>query len=160
MDLIEFRDFRPEDAPWLVAQHAHVYAVEEGFDNTFGPLVAGIIDDFLAKHDPRAEKGWIAVVDNRAVGSIFCVKLTDNRAKLRLFLVTPDARGLGVGRALLEKCMQFARAAGYGSMELWTHESHRAACVLYARAGWKCVSSVPVHSFGVDLIEQSWEITL
>ena len=94
------------------------------------------------------------------LGSIFCVKLDEKTAKLRLFLLVPEARGKGLGKLLLQACMGYARATGYRRMQLWTHESHRAACALYTAAGWRCVASKPVRSFNVDLIEQSWEIDL
>ena len=143
------------DFDWIVARHAERYARDEGFDDTFGPLVAGILVEFFACHDPERERGWIAETDRR-VGSIFCVRLDEETAKLRLFLLEPEARGLGLGRRLLGTCTGFAKAAGYRRMTLWTHESHRAACRLYAVDGFLCVASRPVHSFGRDLVEQTW----
>ncbi|MCE8554932.1 GNAT family N-acetyltransferase [Ruegeria pomeroyi] len=160
MDTITLRPFRPEDAPWLVERHGTLYAQDEGFDDSFAPLVAGILDDFIANHDPDCEQGWIAEADGQRLGSIFCVRLDDTTAKLRLFLLVPEARGRGLGRRLIDTCMGFARSKGYVQMQLWTHESHRAACALYAATGWQLVDSKPVHSFGVDLVEQSWKITL
>ncbi|MBE1282585.1 MAG: GNAT family N-acetyltransferase [Rhodobacteraceae bacterium] len=154
------RRFEPRDSQWLVAQHADLYARDEGFDSTFGPLVAEILHDFCTDHDPGCEQGWIAEQDGQRLGSIFCVRLDEQTAKLRLFLLTPDARGKGLGKRLLQTCMGFARNAGYRDMQLWTHESHRAACALYAAFGWQLVESRPVHSFGVDLIEQTWKVTL
>ncbi|MCE8518293.1 GNAT family N-acetyltransferase [Ruegeria pomeroyi] len=160
MDTITLRPFRPEDAPWLVERHGTLYAQDEGFDDSFAPLVARILDDFIANHDPDREQGWIAEADGRRLGSIFCVRLDETTAKLRLFLLVPEARGQGLGRRLIDTCMGFARSKGYVQMQLWTHESHRAACALYAATGWQLVDSKPVHSFGVDLVEQSWKITL
>ncbi|SDC95810.1 GNAT family N-acetyltransferase [Ruegeria marina] len=160
MDNISLRPFVAEDAAWLVERHGTLYAEAEGFDTTFAPLVAEILDAFVAGHDPACERGWIAEHQGRRLGSIFCVRLDDGTAKLRLFLLAPEARGKGLGRRLLETCMDFARRAGYRDMQLWTHESHRAACALYAAAGWHLVDSKPVRSFGVDLIEQTWKITL
>ena len=160
MDTITLRPFRPEDAPWLVERHGTLYAQDEGFDDSFAPLVAGILDDFIANHDPDREQGWIAEADGQRLGSIFCVRLDETTAKLRLFLLVPEARGRGLGRRLIDTCMGFARSKGYVQMQLWTHESHRAACALYAATGWQLVDSKPVHSFGVDLVEQSWKITL
>lgn len=159
-DTVTFRDYRPGDLEWLVGAHAHHYAEAEGFDDTFGPLVESILRDFTAQHDPDREKGWIAERDGKPLGSIFCVRLDDQTAKLRLFFTAPEARGLGLGKRLLDTCMGFARDRGYARMELWTHESHEAACALYSRAGWVCTSSKPVHSFGVDLVEQAWEVKL
>ncbi|MDU8928456.1 GNAT family N-acetyltransferase [Alisedimentitalea sp. MJ-SS2] len=154
------RDLQIGDAGWLIEQHAKLYAREEGFDHTFEALVAEILAGFIRDHDPACERGWIAEQDGQRFGSIFCVRVDADTAKLRLFLTVPEARGRGVGKQLLAECMGYARENGYKRMQLWTHESHRAACALYTAAGWECVSSKPVHSFGVDLIEQSWEITL
>ncbi len=160
MTEIEIRRFTPEDRDWLVEQHEVHYARDEGFDASFGVLVAQILDDFLAGHDPACERGWIAWRAGQRLGSIFCVRLEADTAKLRLFLLTPDARGQGVGRRMLETCMGFARDAGYRHMQLWTHESHRAAGALYARNGWTLNSSRPVVSFGKENVEQDWSIAL
>ena len=160
METITLRPFCAEDAPWLVQQHDVLYARDEGFDDSFGLLVARILNAFIAGHDPTCERGWIAERDGQRLGSIFCVKLDDQTAKLRLFLLLPEARGQGLGKRLLSTCMGFARDAGYREMALWTHESHRAACGLYRATGWELTASKPVHSFGVDLVEQSWRIRL
>lgn len=158
-DLV-IRPFCPQDAAWLVHQHQELYARDEGFDDSFGPLVAEILDDFVAKHDATREAGWIAEQDGQRLGSIFCVALTPEIAKLRLFLLLPAARGKGLGKRLLQHCMTFARQSGYRGMQLWTHESHTAACALYRSFGWELTDSVPVRNFGVDLVEQTWKITL
>lgn len=160
MDDVVLRPFHTRDAPWLVEQHGRLYALAEGFNHTFAPLVASILDEFLVSHDPARERGWIAEREGERIGSIFCVSQDRNTAKLRLFLLVPQARGLGLGKRLLETCMSFARAAGYREMVLWTHESHKAACALYKATGWQLLDSKPVHSFGVDLVEQSWRIQL
>ncbi len=160
MKNVGLRQFRAEDAPWLVERHGTLYARDEGFDETFAPLVARILDGFVADHDPTCERGWIAEADGERLGSIFCVRLDDQTAKLRLFLLVPEARGLGLGKRLLTTCMGFAKEVGYQQMQLWTHESHKAACALYLAMGWHLVDSKPVHSFGVDLVEQSWKIRL
>lgn len=157
---VTIRRFDAADSDWLVERHQTLYALDEGFDDTFGPLVAEILAEFCATHDPARERGWIAEENGQRLGSIFCVRLTDTTAKLRLFLLTPEARGKGLGKRLLKTCMQFARDAGYKDMTLWTHESHEAACALYAAFGWELVDSKPVHSFGQDLIEQSWKSVL
>ncbi|MFK7835350.1 MAG: GNAT family N-acetyltransferase [Sulfitobacter sp.] len=160
MEEIELRRFTPADRDWLVAAHGEQYARAEGFDETFGPLVASILDDFLADHDPARERGWIAWQNGVRLGSIFCVALDETTAKLRLFLLLPEARGQGLGQRLLATCMGFARDNGYCGMKLWTHESHRAAGALYAKTGWTLMSSKAVTSFGQPLVEQHWEITL
>ena len=152
------RPFAADDAEWLVDQHARHYAQVEGFDETFGPLVAGIISEFLADHDPKVEAGWIAHQGHRRLGSIFCVRLDDATAKLRLFYVVADARGTGVAQALLTECLSFAKASGYRGLTLWTHESHRAAGAIYTRNGFVRTAAKPVHSFGVDLVEETWQI--
>ena len=152
------RPFHADDADWLVRQHAAHYAQAEGFDGSFGPLVEGIIAGFLAEHDPVREAGWIAQRENQRLGSIFCVQLTAETAKLRLFYLVPEARGTGAAQALLDTCLQFARDAGYAGLTLWTHESHAAAGRIYKRNGFSRTDAKPVHSFGVDLVEETWEI--
>ncbi len=158
MDFV-LRPFDAADADWLIARHAAHYAQAEGFDDTFGPLVASIIAAFLADHDPLREAGWIAQSGDTRLGSIFCVRLDDATAKLRLFYVVPAARGLGVAQSLLDQCLGFARQAGYAGLTLWTHESHKAAGRIYTRNGLTRSHAVPVHSFGVDLVEETWQIT-
>ncbi len=150
------RTFDPEDTEWLVDRHQALYAADEGFDETFGPLVRSILDEFVAGHDPAREAGWIAEDAGARLGSIFCVRHDDATAKLRLFLLVPEARGRGLGRRLLHHCMAFAKATGYHGMTLWTHESHEAACALYLRSGWVLENSKPVVSFGRPLVEQTW----
>lgn len=157
---VELRLFRVEDADWLSREHGRIYARDEGFDDTFEPLVSGILSEFVESHDPARERGWIAWEGATRLGSIFCVKRNPQTAKLRLFLLLPEARGKGLGRLLLDTCTAFARDAGYQRMTLWTHAEHRAACALYARSGWDLTDSKPVHSFGVDLTEQQWDRTL
>lgn len=158
MDQTTLRPFHPDDAPWLIERHGTLYAQEAGFDATFAQLVAEILNDFIALHDPAREEGWIAEAGGTRLGSIFCVALSEDIAKLRLFLLEPEARGRGLGQRMLNHCMAFAQAQGYRGMQLWTHESHRAACALYARNGWQMVATRPVRSYGCDLVEQTWEI--
>lgn len=157
MDYI-LRPFAVTDADWLTDQHAMYYAQAEGFDQTFGPLVAGIIANFLRDHDPACEAGWIAHRGEQRLGSIFCVRVDDATAKLRLFYVVPEGRGSGIAQTLLSTCLDFAKGAGYSDMTLWTHESHRAAGAIYTRNGFTRITAKPVHSFGVDLVEETWQI--
>ena len=159
---VTLRDLAIGDAGWLIQRHAELYAADEGLDATFEPLVAEILADFLRNRDPAAERAFIAVdQDNQRLGSVFCVQSGETGiAKLRLFLLEPAARGLGLGQRLLDACLGFARETGYRKMRLWTHESHTAACALYAKNGFVCTASEPVRSFGVDLVEQTWEIDL
>jgi GNAT superfamily N-acetyltransferase len=156
MNDVILRPVVPSDRDWLVDVHKRHYALTDGFDETFGALVAEVVDGFLAGHDRNCEAGWIAARGSTRLGCIFCVRLDPETAKLRLFLVVREAQGKGLGRRLLEHCTDFARAAGYRGMKVWTHESHAAACALYRASGWSRVSSEPVHSFGQDLVEQSW----
>ena len=123
-------------------------------------LVRQILEEFAAGHDPACERAFIARDGDTRLGSIFCVKLDARTAKLRLFFLVPEARGRGLGRRLLADCMAFARACGYARMVLWTHESHRAACALYEKAGWRMVRSEQKVSFGVAVVEQGWEVDL
>jgi GNAT superfamily N-acetyltransferase len=158
---VTLRDLRPGDAGWLIQRHAELYAADEGFDATFEALVAEILAAFIRGHDPATERAFIAEAGGRRLGSVFCVQSGEpGVAKLRLFLLEPEARGVGLGRRLLDACLGFARERGYSRMVLWTHESHRAACALYRKAGFRCTRSEPVRSFGVDLVEQAWEIDL
>ncbi len=156
----DLRPFAPSDADWLVARHAALYARDDGFDESFGPLVAGIVADFLAQPDQTRQAGWIAWGAGKRCGSIFCVcedPATPLIAKLRLFLIEPESRGTGLAQTLLDTCLGFARNARYRQMRLWTHESHRAAGRLYARNGFVLASARTVHSFGQDLVEQIWQ---
>lgn len=160
MGEIELRDLAPGDGGWVIERHGALYAAEAGFDASFEALVAEIVADFLRSHDAKRERGWIAWTGGRRVGSIFCVRLSDEAAKLRLFLLEPQMRGRGLGRLLLETCIAFARAQGYRRLALWTHESHVAACALYAAAGFALTSSKPLRNYGQDLVEQEWQIEL
>lgn len=157
-DTIRLRDLRIGDAGWLIQQHGELYARDEGFDASFEALVAEILADFIRNRDPACERAWIAETDGQRLGSIFCVRSGDpGIAKLRLFLLIPAARGLGLGQRLLSECIDFARSTGNHTLRLWTHQSHRAACALYQRSGFVCTKSEPVTSFGVPLVEQTWE---
>ena len=154
----QIRPYAPEDHEWLVNCHQSLYSEAEGFDGTFGRLVDDILAAHEALHDPDREAGWIAEEASRRLGSIFCVDPGDGYAKLRMFLVIPEARGTGLAQRLLRTCMTFAHGAGYLGMRLRTHESHKAAGRLYARNGFTLTEAFPTHSFGVDLVEQCWEI--
>ncbi|RFP86439.1 N-acetyltransferase [Rhodobacteraceae bacterium 63075] len=114
----------------------------------------------IRNHDPACERAWIAERGGTRLGSIFCVRLDAETAKLRLFLTVPEARGTGLGRRLLRECMGYAQATGYRQMRLWTHESHKAACALYRSEGWEPLEASDVVSFGVPLVEQAWKIEL
>ncbi len=159
---VSFRDLAIGDAGWLIQRHAELYADEAGFDASFEALVAEILADHLRNHDAKLERAFIAVDEGgKRLGSIFCVRSGEpGVAKLRLFLIEPDARGQGLGQRLLDACLGFAADAGYHTIRLWTHESHKAACALYVKNGFDCIASTPVRSFGVDLVEQTWQKAL
>jgi DNA-binding MarR family transcriptional regulator/GNAT superfamily N-acetyltransferase len=154
------RSHRPGDIGWIVSRHGALYAQEYGWDISFEALVAEISAQFIRCYDPAREHCWIAEIDGEPVGSIFLVRSSDKVAKLRLLLVDTKARGLGVGRALTEQCVRFARDAGYRSITLWTQSILVAARGIYQRAGFVLVASEPHRSFGADLVGETWEMKL
>jgi DNA-binding MarR family transcriptional regulator/GNAT superfamily N-acetyltransferase len=156
-DLVVLRPPRPGDLGWVIRANAISYADEYGWDETYEALVTKILSDYANHHDPRRESAWIAEVDGAPVGCVFCVRLDDDTAKLRLLLVDPSARGLGIGGRLIDECIRFAKTAGYKRIQLWTNSILRDAIRLYERAGFTLVDSEEHHSFGHDLVGQTWD---
>lgn len=154
------RPHRAGDMGWVIHRHGALYAQEYGWDETFEALVAEIAAQFIKNFDPRRERCWIAEKGSEPVGTVFLVKYTDEVAKLRLLLVEPHARGLGVGRRLVEECVQFARLAGYRKITLWTQSILTSARNIYRRAGFKVVKEEPQRAFGADLVSETWELEL
>jgi DNA-binding MarR family transcriptional regulator/GNAT superfamily N-acetyltransferase len=154
------RQPQPGDIGWVVARHGALYAREYGFDARFEALVAQVAGAFLAGHDPARERCWIAEHDGVNLGSVFLVRVDDELARLRLLLVEPAARGLGIGKRLVAECIAFARAAGYRRITLWTNDVLVAARGIYQAAGFRLVASKPHSDFGPPCVGEDWELAL
>lgn len=162
------RGHRPGDIGWVASRHGALYAQEYGWDMRFEALVAQIAAQFVEQFDLAREACWIAERDGQRIGSVFLVQardaatqaVEDGTAQLRMLLVEPSARGLGLGVALVTECERFARQAGYRRIRLWTNSVLLAARGIYQRAGYRLLASEPHHSFGKDLVGETWELSL
>jgi DNA-binding MarR family transcriptional regulator/GNAT superfamily N-acetyltransferase len=156
------RPHRAGDLGWIVYRESVAYAEQYGWDNTFEALVARIVDGFVTNFDAGRERCWIAEIDGQNVGHVFLVKHPSEpqTAKLRLLFVEPCARGLGLGDALVNECIRFARTAGYRKVVLWTQSILTSAHRIYKKAGFRLIKEEPHRSFGHDLIGQEWELEL
>jgi DNA-binding MarR family transcriptional regulator/GNAT superfamily N-acetyltransferase len=151
------RSHRVGDMGWVISRQSIAYADEYGWDISYEALVAEICAQFIKNYDPAREHCWIAEADGKPLGSVFLVRASDKVAKLRLLLVEKEARGLGIGRALVEQCVRSAREKGFKRMTLWTQSILVAARSIYRDTGFTLVKAEPHHSFGHDLIGETWE---
>jgi GNAT superfamily N-acetyltransferase len=147
---------KPGDLGWVVMAHGEAYAAQFGWDTSFEALVARIVADYANGADPEREAAWIAEVDCERAGCVFLVAGEDNTARLRILLVRPEARGHGVGTRLVDDCLAFARAVGYRGVSLWTNDVLISARRIYQAAGFELVEKKPHHSFGKDLVGETW----
>jgi ribosomal protein S18 acetylase RimI-like enzyme len=154
------RAHEPGDMGWIIHRHGVLYAEEYRWDERFEALVARIAAEFIQKFDAKRERCWIAEREGAIVGSVMLVKKSDRVAKLRLLLVEPSARGLGIGGRLVDECARFARQAGYRKITLWTQSNLDAARYIYRKAGYRVVKRERHESFGHKLVGETWELTL
>lgn len=154
------RDPVPGDMGWVVQQHGEIYWREYGWDSRFEALVADIAAQFLRKFQPEWEKAWIAELDGERVGAVFVVRKSPTTAQLRMLILAPKARGLGLGARLTDECLAFARAKGYKKMVLWTNSCLTAARGIYTQRGFRLTKSEPYEGFGQHLVGETWELKL
>ncbi|MFE7106896.1 GNAT family N-acetyltransferase [Streptomyces sp. NPDC057575] len=147
---------QPGDLGWVVMAHGEFYDREFGWNTGFEALVARIVADYAEEKVPGPQAAWIVEVDEVRAGCVFCVRKDDRTAKLRLLLVDPKARGLGLGARLVEECLTFAREAGYEAITLWTNDVLGSARCIYQKQGFELVAEEPHHSFGHALVGQTW----
>jgi len=153
------RSHLPGDMGWITHRHGVLYAEDYGWDESFEALVAQIVAEFINDYKPGKERCWIAEMDGEIVGSVMLVRVNDEVAKLRLLLVEPKARGLGLGTCLVEECIRFARQCGYKKTVLWTQSMLLPARHIYKKAGFRLVAEEKHHNFGHDLVGETWELS-
>ena len=157
---IVLRDPQPGDMGWVVQQHGEIYAREYGWNMDFEGMVAGIVRDYVQRYQPGLEKCWIAEVDGERAGSVFVVRKSKYVAQLRMLILAPHARGLGLGARLTDEAIGFARNAGYRKLVLWTNACLLAARAIYAKRGFQLMRSEAYQGFGQDLVSEHWELDL
>lgn len=157
---ILLRDPQPGDMGWVVQQHGEIYAREYGWNAEFEALVASIVAQYLRKRQPDWERCWMAELNGERVGSVFLVRKSKTVAQLRMLILTPQARGLGLGARLTDECIAFARSKGYKKIVLWTNSCLDAARGIYARRGFSLVKSEPYQGFGQSLVGETWALKL
>jgi DNA-binding MarR family transcriptional regulator/GNAT superfamily N-acetyltransferase len=157
---VVLRDPQPGDMGWVVQQHGELYAREYGWNSAFEALVADIVAQFVRKFQPDGEKCWIAELDGERVGAVFVVRKSATTAQLRLLLLAPSARGLGLGGRLTDECIAFARSKGYRRMVLWTNSCLAVARAIYAKRGFKLDKAEPYEGFGQQLVSETWSLRL
>jgi len=157
---IVLREHRPGDMGWVTERHAVLYYEQDGWGAGFEALVAGIVKDFLENFDPKRERCWIAERNGERVGCVFVVN-DKGEARLRLLLIEPSVRGLGLGQRLVEECIAFSRDKGYRKLVLWTHAHLTSARAIYAKTGFKKLKKTEVHdTFGPKAVSEFWELKL
>lgn len=157
---VRLRRHRPGDMGWVVQRHGELYWKEFGYDARFEALVAGIVARFIEELDPRRERCWIAERKGERLGAVFLVTQSPTVAKLRLLILDPAARGMGLGKRLVRACVGFARAAGYRKLVLWTQSELKAARAIYEQLGFRKVGEERHRSFGKSLTGEYWELRL
>ena len=158
--IIKIRNYIPRDIGWIINRHSELYNEEYGWDKSYETLVSKILSDFIKHHNHKNERIWIAEQDGKRIGLVMIVNAGKQVAQLRLLLVVPNARNMGVGKRLINECIDFSKKNGYKKIILWTQSILTAAHHLYVKAGFKLVKREPHRSFGHDLIGETWELLL